>query len=87
MLVEYAQKNAGSRVKDKVRPQIIHANYTRPEQIERMAALKAYPTFFTTHVYYFGDVHYEKTLGPIRSQRLSAIGDAFRLNNVIANHA
>jgi len=78
--IEYAKKNLGSEAKDEVRPQIIHANMTRPEQIERMAALKAYPTFFTTHVYYFGDVHYEKTLGPVRAQRLSAMGDAFRLN-------
>jgi len=53
-------------------------NYSRPEQIERMAELKAYPTFFPTHVYYYGDLHYEKTLGPERAQRLCAIKDAFR---------
>lgn len=77
--VEHAQKAVGSKA-DGVRPQLIHAQYTRLEQIERMAALKVYPTFFTTHVYYYGDVHHDKTLGPVRAQRLSAMGDAFRLN-------
>lgn len=83
--VEYAQKALGSKAQD-VRPQIIHTNFTRPEQIERMAALKACPTFFTTHVYYFGDVHHDRTLGPVRSQRLSAMGDAFRSNTIPTMH-
>jgi predicted amidohydrolase YtcJ len=61
-----------------VRPQIIHAQYTREDQISRMAELGVYPTFFTTHVYYWGDLHYEKVLGPVRAQRLSAMADGFR---------
>jgi predicted amidohydrolase YtcJ len=84
--IEHAQKTVGDKVKSEIRPQIIHAQYTRPEQIQRMAELKAYPTFFTTHVYYYGDVHYEKTLGPERAQRLSAMGDAFRLNTTPTMH-
>ena len=76
--IEYAQKTLGDRADKGIRPQIIHAQYTRPDQVERMAELKAYPTFFTTHVYYYGDLHYEKTLGPDRAQRLSAMADAFR---------
>jgi predicted amidohydrolase YtcJ len=75
--VEYARNALGAKAAS-VRPQIIHAQFTRPEQIARMATLKVFPTFFTTHVYYFGDVHSQKTLGPSRSQRLSAMGDAFR---------
>ena len=75
---EYAQKTLGDKIDETIRPQIIHAQYTRPEQIERMAELKAYPTFFITHVYYYGDLHYEKTLGPERAQRLSVMADAFR---------
>jgi predicted amidohydrolase YtcJ len=60
--VEFAQHNA--KTSREIRPQIIHAQYTRPEQITRMAELKVNPTFFTTHVYYYGDVHHDKTLGP-----------------------
>jgi predicted amidohydrolase YtcJ len=76
--IEYAQKNLGARMNKEIRSQLIHAQFTRPEQIEKMAALHAYPTFFTTHVYFFGDLHYKKTLGPERAQRLSAMADAFR---------
>jgi hypothetical protein len=76
--IQYAQKTLGTKADEGIRPQIIHAQYTRPDQIEKMAELNAYPTFFTTHLYYYGDLHYEKTLGPKRAQGLSAMADAFR---------
>lgn len=84
--VEYAQKTLGKKACKDIRPQIIHANYTRPEQIDRMAELHVYPTFFTTHVYYYGDLHYEKSLGPERAQRLSAMADAFRADTKPSMH-
>ena len=76
--IEYAQKKLGKEKTTNIRPQIIHANYTRPEQIKRMKELGALPTFFPTHIYYYGELHYQKTLGPVRAQRLNALGDAFR---------
>ena len=84
--VEYAQKTLGDKADPNIRPQLIHAQYTRPDQVERMAKLKVYPTFFVTHVYYYGDLHYEKTLGPKRAQRLSALADAFRAGVKPAMH-
>ncbi len=76
--IEYAQQEVGTSAVTGIRPQIIHAQVTRSDQIERMAELGASPTFFTTHVYYWGDLHYERTVGPELAQRLSAMGDAFR---------
>ena len=84
--IEYARKTLGDKADKNIRPQLIHVQYTRPGQIERMAELKAYPTFFITHVYYYGDLHYEKSLGPERAQRLSAMGDAFRAGVTSAMH-
>jgi hypothetical protein len=84
--IEYAQKTLGDKADKNIRPQLIHVQYTRPGQIERMAELQAYPTFFTTHIYYYGDIHYATTLGPERSQRLSAMRDAFRAGVVPAMH-
>ena len=84
--IEYAQKTLGDKVDKNIRPQLIHVQYTRPGQIERMAELQAYPTFFTTHIYYYGDIHYETTLGPERAQRLSAMADAFRAGVKPAMH-
>jgi len=75
--IEYAQGEVGTDVSSPTRPQIIHAQITRKEQIARMARLRALPTFFTTHVYYWGDLHYERTVGPRLAQRLSAMNDAF----------
>ena len=75
--IQYARETLGEKADKDIRPQLIHVQYTRPGQIERMVELKAYPTFFTTHVYYYGDIHHETTLGPERSQRLSAMADAF----------
>ncbi len=72
--IEHAQKTTKNRT---IRPQLIHSQYTRPDQIKRMATLKAQPTFFTTHVYYWGDLHHDHTLGAERAQRLSAMKDAF----------
>ncbi len=76
--VEYAQQLMVDTQRVDIRPQIIHAQYTHEEQIARMAELGVYPTFFTTHVYYWGDLHHEKSLGPDRAQRLSAMADGFK---------
>jgi predicted amidohydrolase YtcJ len=76
--IEYAQKESGVAPDSGIRPQIIHAQLTRPEQIERMAELGVSPTFFTTHVYYWGDLHHEKSVGPQLVNRLSAMADGFK---------
>jgi len=76
--IEYAQQTLGEKLDSSIRPQIIHAQVTTEEQIKRMAELNASPTFFTTHVYYWGDLHYETTLGTDRAQRLSAMADGFK---------
>jgi predicted amidohydrolase YtcJ len=84
--IEYAQKQVGNETAAQIRPQLIHAQITRAEQIERMAELKALPTFFTTHVYYWGDLHYERTIGPQLAQRLSAMNDAFTAGLPVSMH-
>ena len=84
--IQYARETLGEKAANDIRPQLIHAQYTRPDQIKRMAELRVYPTFFTTHVYYYGDIHYETTLGPERAQRLSAMADAFRAGVMPAMH-
>ena len=76
--IEYAQNASGMRPDSGIRPQIIHAQVTSENQIKRMAELGASPTFFTTHVYYWGDLHAERTLGPEKVRRISAMADGFR---------
>jgi predicted amidohydrolase YtcJ len=53
------------------RPILVHAQMTRPEQLDRMKALGAIPSFFVLHTYYWGDRHRERFLGPERAARIS----------------
>jgi len=53
------------------RPVIIHAQMTRPDQLERMKRLRVIPSFFVLHTYYWGDRHRERFLGPERAARIS----------------
>jgi hypothetical protein len=53
------------------RPIIIHAQMTRPDQLDRMKQLRAIPSFFVLHTYYWGDRHRERFLGPERAARIS----------------
>ena len=76
--IEFAQQESGKGSDSGVRPQIIHAQVTTENQIERMAKLGVSPTFFTTHVYYWGDLHAERTLGPEKVNRISAMADGFK---------
>ena len=53
------------------RPLIIHAQMTRKDQIERMAALGVTPSFFSAHTYYWGDRHAGIFMGPDRAANMS----------------
>jgi predicted amidohydrolase YtcJ len=61
------------------RPVIIHAQMTRPDQLERMKKLRAIPSFFVLHTYYWGDRHRERFLGPERAARISPTRSAQQL--------
>lgn len=56
---------AGSRIE--------HAQMARPEQLDRMKKLAVLPSFFIGHVYYFGDGHRTRFLGPERAQEISPL--------------
>ena len=53
------------------RPIIVHAQMTRPDQLDRMKKLRVIPSFFVLHTYYWGDRHRERFLGPERAARIS----------------
>jgi predicted amidohydrolase YtcJ len=61
------------------RPVIIHAQMTHPDQLERMKRLRAIPSFFALHSYYWGDRHRERFLGPERAARISPAKSAQQL--------
>jgi predicted amidohydrolase YtcJ len=58
------------------RPIVIHAQMTRPEQLDRMRELGVVPSFFSLHTYYWGDRHRDIFMGPERAARMSPAATA-----------
>ncbi len=81
--IEYARQETGNT---KARPQLIHSQYVRPDQFDRIKALGADMTFFVTHVYNYGDLHRDVFLGPERGSRISALKVAFAKGIPAAMH-
>jgi predicted amidohydrolase YtcJ len=60
------------------RHRIEHCQVCHPEQLERIRRLGVIPNFFANHVYYWGDRHRDRFLGPERVRVLDPVGSAFR---------
>jgi predicted amidohydrolase YtcJ len=58
---------------------IEHCTITRPEQIERMAALGVQPSFLMNHVYFYGAAYRDQLFGPERAARMDPAADCVRL--------
>ena len=61
------------------RPVMIHAQTVRDDQLVEMAKLGIVPSFFASHVYYWGDYHRDSVLGPERAAGISPLASAERL--------
>ncbi|MEM9602489.1 MAG: amidohydrolase [Pseudomonadota bacterium] len=54
-----------------------HAQLAGIGQFKRMRSLGLTVNLFANHLYYFGDVHWTRTLGPDRTSRMNACADAW----------
>ena len=68
------------------RPILVHAQMSRPEQLERMQKLGVSPSFFSAHVYFWGDRHRDIFLGPERAARISPAASAAALGLPFTTH-
>jgi len=50
---------------------MIHAQTVREDQLDIMAELKAIPSFFSAHTFYWGDWHRDSVFGEERASRIS----------------
>jgi predicted amidohydrolase YtcJ len=57
---------------------IVHAQTARDDQLDKMKEVGATPSFFSLHVYYWGDRHRDIFLGPDRAARISPARSAFQ---------
>lgn len=55
---------------------IMHCQTVREDQLDRIQRLGIVPSFFTVHVYYWGDRHRDIFLGPCRAARLNPLYSA-----------
>ncbi|MDR3507633.1 MAG: amidohydrolase, partial [Caulobacteraceae bacterium] len=64
-----------------------HCQMADPAQYRRIRGLGLCVNLFANHLYYFGDQHYEVTLGPDRAERMNACGTATALGVPLAIHS
>ncbi len=57
---------------------ITHAQLTTQAQLRKMARLGLCANFFTNHIWYWGDQHYDITVGPERANALEPCASAIR---------
>jgi predicted amidohydrolase YtcJ len=55
---------------------IVHAQTIREDQLDDALTLGMIPSFFASHVYYWGDRHRDIFLGPARAARISPLRSA-----------
>ena len=73
---EYAQK---IHYRKDSRFIFIHCQTVRPDQLKRIAELKACISFFPVHTYYWGKRHHDIFLGPKRAKRLDPVRESMSL--------
>lgn len=83
---EYAVKETGQAADKDRRTVPIHAQFSRPDQLEAFKKYKMLPSFFTNHAYFWGDVHV-KNLGEKRANFSSPIATADKMGLKYTNHS
>lgn len=64
-----------------------HCQLGDAAQFRRMRALGLCVNLFSNHIFYWGDVHRDVTVGPDRARRMNAVGTAMRVGVAFAIHS
>lgn len=83
---EYACEKTGQPLDKDRRIVAIHAQFIRPDQLQKFKEYQIQPSFFTNHAYFWGDVHLQN-LGEERANYLSPIPAAAELGLRYTNHS
>jgi predicted amidohydrolase YtcJ len=63
-----------------------HAQMADAGQFRRMKALGMCANLFANHIFYWGDIHHARTMGPERAERMDACGTALGIGVPFAIH-
>lgn len=69
------------------RHRLEHLQMVTPAQLARMAAMGVAGNIFPVHIYYWGDFHYEQTMGPERANRMDSAAAAKRAGVRVSFHS
>ncbi len=67
------------------RTSIIHCQFVRPDQLDKIAAWKIIPSFYTEHTYFFADTHI-KNRGNAQAEFISPMKTSLSKGIVFVNH-
>ncbi|KPK28934.1 MAG: hypothetical protein AMJ61_00025 [Desulfobacterales bacterium SG8_35_2] len=82
--LEYGRKETGNTT---IRPHLIHCQYVRQDQFDRIAEMgNIGMTFFTPHVHFWGDMHRDFLLGPDRASKIVSMKSAIERSIPYAIH-
>jgi predicted amidohydrolase YtcJ len=84
LFLEAHEKAAKDRTAD-LRTTVIHSQFVRKDQLEKYAAYKIMPSFYTEHCFYFGNTHI-KNRGPEQAAFLSPMKTALSMGIRCQNH-
>ena len=68
------------------RHRLEHVQMATEAMFRRMKTLGVLPNLFANHIWYWGDIHREQTMGPAKARRLDACGTAHRLGIPFSIH-
>ncbi|MFT6276004.1 MAG: putative amidohydrolase YtcJ [Halioglobus sp.] len=77
ILYAFEQAQAAHPVADP-RLILIHSQMAREDQLDKMKSLGVTPSFFSAHIYYWGDRHHDIFMGPERASRISPTASALK---------
>lgn len=80
MLIQAVTEGLGDNKTLDHRTVMIHAQAARKDQMDEMAALNMIPSFFSAHVFYWGDWHRDSVFGLERAANISPTRSAVRRN-------
>jgi len=69
------------------RHRLEHCQMASPALMRKMANLGVAANLFSNHIYYWGDVHRTKTMGPDKARRMDAAATALREHVAISLHS
>ncbi len=78
MLLDAIEAALAEAPREDHRHTVIHGQVLRDDQLARMARLGVTVSFFSAHIHFWGDRHYDTFLGPERAERISAAASAER---------